>query len=355
MRSIRPPEGGRRLEELDVLGPVVGVERADPQQAGQQRRAEHRLGPGPLVVHPQRLVAGQEKEPRGFLADQRVGQRLEVAHPREGVVDGAPCLLGGLRRRHADPDRLGDRQVVLAEDPPHLLDEVDLALDVEPVDRHRAANDAAGALGLEAETPQRLDHLLVGDGDSEELAGALGPHGDRPRLGNRRPGRQDARAQLAAAQVEDQAGQALGGRIHLGGVDAALEPVARVAGDVQPPARVAHRDPVEGGGLDEDVGGRVGDRGLGAALDPGNGHGARLVGDHQVVAGELDLHGRLPDRQERLTGLGHADDDRGAAQPGQVEDVRGLAQLEENEVARIHDGVAGDLADRPQPVGQRRS
>ena len=66
-------------------------------------------------------------------------------------------------------------------------------------------------------------------------------------------------ARLAAANVEDQAGQDREAIVEEGRVDAALEPAARIAGQLQRLAGAG--DPLgrEIGDLEQDVGGRLGD------------------------------------------------------------------------------------------------
>ena len=70
------------------------------------------------------------------------------------------------------------------------------------------------------------------------------------------------------------------------------------------------------------------------------------------MLGELHVCRAFTDGQERLAVFCHANDDLRAAELGQVEHVRRLAQLKQHEVGDIDQVVAWDLADGQEPIGE---
>ena len=156
----------------------------------------------------------------------------------------------------------------------------------------------------------------------------------------------------AAGNLQDELGQALGGHLDLARMHAPLEPVAGVGVEAVSAAGVPHGDRVERRGLEQQIRCRVADRRQRPTLDAGDRHRTLGIGNDQVSLGEIHLAGSLADRKKRLAVEGQAHDDLGTGQLGQVEDVSWLAEFKEHEVARVDDVVAGDLVDRPKPVGQ---
>ena len=128
-----------------------------------------------------------------------------------------------------------------------------------------------------------------------------------------------------------------------GRVDAALEAVAGVGVDAQAPAGAGGADRVEVGGLDEDVGGRLGAAGAQAAHDAADRLGAVGVADQGLGAVEgvvLAVEGG-----EVLAGAGEADGDRAVHLVG-VEDVERAVAVDGHEVGDVDEG-----RDRPQADG----
>ena len=177
------------------------------------------------------------------------------------------------------------------------------------------------------------------------------------RLRDRQAVGRNAATQRAARDLEDEGDESIRRGGDFGSGDAALEAMARVAADRVATARGTHRDRIEGRCLDEDRGGLVGDRGLGAALDARERHRALRVGDDEVLGSKSDRRGAFAERQERFALLGETDLDAPAAELREIEDVGRLAELEEDEVGRVDEVVAGDLPDRfeppPKPLGAR--
>ena len=171
------------------------------------------------------------------------------------------------------------RHFIDAGEPHHFLDQVGGAGNVRPPRRRRdletfalaverMPSAASMALDLPCSSVEPAQALNQAEIEIERLVGLGRLAGDRDL------------ARLAAAKFEHQLCGQLEPRHDEIGIDAALESVARVGVDAElaPGARRALR--IEIGGLDEDVGGRLGDAGLLAAHDAAKPEHARVVGDH---------------------------------------------------------------------------
>ncbi|GAA3071608.1 hypothetical protein GCM10020000_65310 [Streptomyces olivoverticillatus] len=142
----------------------------------------------------------------------------------------------------------------------------------------------------------------------------------------------------AAREQHQQVDSALGGRGGRLRVDAALEALGRLGGELVAAGGTGDDDGVEVRGLDDDLGGArggpvVGDLGLGSAHDAREPDGAAVVGDDQVL-GVQDALGAV-EGGELLAGLGAADAD-GALDARAVVGVQRLAQLEHHVVGDVH-------------------
>ncbi len=146
----------------------------------------------------------------------------------------------------------------------------------------------------------------------------------------------DERAfEAASAGFEDVAADEAVGDGGGGEVGSALEAVAGIGVEEVAAGAGADGGGGEPGGLDEDVAGVGGDHGVVAAHDAGEGEGAGVVGDDEVVGGEGA--GGAVEEAELLAGEGAADDDA-AVDLVEVEGVGGVAHAEEDEVGDV-DGV----------------
>ena len=127
------------------------------------------------------------------------------------------------------------------------------------------------------------------------------------------------------------------------GVDAPLEARARLAPQLEPLRAAGDAHGLEVRGLEQDLGGGVGDLGGGAAHDPGERLRRALgVGDEQVGGGELALD--AVERGDDLAVGREAHDDPAATEPGEIERVQRLVALEQHVV-----GDVDDVADRAHP------
>ncbi len=97
------------------------------------------------------------------------------------------------------------------------------------------------------------------------------------------------------------------------------------------PGRTGHRDRVEVGCLDEDLGGVGGDLGGGATHDPGECHGPGVVGDDEVFRVELTLDAVEGDQPLPVTGAAHHD------RTGQFRPVEGVQRLTQSQHDQICD------------------
>ena len=101
---------------------------------------------------------------------------------------------------------------------------------------------------------------------------------------------------------------------------------------------------VEVGHLQNDTAGLRQDRVLGAAHDACQTHGARVVGDHQIVGAQGQL---LAVQQQKLFALGGAADDDVACDVVGVEGVGGLTGSQHDVVGHVHQRVDGTHAHLP--------
>ena len=153
--------------------------------------------------------------------------------------------------------------------------------------------------------------------------------------------RHDDLGRLAAAQFEDQPGRDFEARPDKGRVDAALEAVARVAGDLEPAPGRGGADRIEEGRLDKDLGRRLGAPGRLAAdhaaeaLHPGR------VGDRGDFRVELVF--AAVQREQLFAGPGEAHGQVAGELAG-VEHMQRPVEVEGHEIGDVDEG-----RDRPQP------
>ncbi len=154
-------------------------------------------------------------------------------------------------------------------------------------------------------------------------------------------------AGLAAADLQDQAGRDLGAGDHEGGIDAALEAVARVAVDRQLAAGLRRADGIEQGHFKEHVGRRLGDAGALAAHDGAQADHAAIVGDHGHAGFERVF--LAVQRHQRLAGLCRTDG-QAALQLAGIEHVQRTRDIEGQQIGDIDQRRDRPQADRQQPV-----
>ena len=178
--------------------------------------------------------------------------------------------------------------------------------------------------------------------DARHAVRVVGGHGDGARRG-RRDDLGDAGLGRAAREQHEQVDGALGGGRRGLRVDAALEALGRLGGQLVAARGAGDGHRVEVRGLDDDVGGArdhaglgvrdgVGDLGVGAAHHTGEADGAPAVGDDQVRGVQLALG--AVEGGEQLALLGPADPD-GSLDPGAVVGVQRLAELDHHVVGDV--------------------
>ena len=158
----------------------------------------------------------------------------------------------------------------------------------------------------------------------------------------------DAVHHLSGAQQLHQLAGPLDGGQGIQGIQTLLELGGGLGPHPQGQSALADAGAVEAGGLEHHVGGVRHDLGVQSAHDARQAHGPVLVGDDQVVGGEL-AHVAVQGGQF-LALLGPADDDVAALHIAVVKGVHGLAVLQHHIVGDVHDVVDGTDAHAPQPL-----
>src|SRR5439155_1139180 len=126
------------------------------------------------------------------------------------------------------------------------------------------------------------------------------------------------------------------------GVHPALEPLRGLGGEPERARPPPHPPRIEPRALEQEPGARLRDLGVGAAHHAGHRHGPVAVGDDQDLSGELAALAVQGGELLARPGAAHAD--CRAAQAIQVESVKRLAELEEDEVRDVDDVVDGALS-----------
>ena len=295
----RPPRGGtcgraRRSGRATSLRLTLVLQRLD--EAGQQRRAHDVELRGDRVQHADRLRGGIERR-----FDRRGSTKLNVTISCQSRSTSA--RLSALRRtpRLRDPAACAGRaragaagMRVVAVHARDFLDEVLLDGEVEAERRRRHDEVGAFAREGEAEAREHVGDRVGGQRDAEEArrrARCARAPGSRRGRSSRRD-RVGERARAAAADFEDQLRRALDRARAAAEVDAALEAVARVAGEAQAPHLALDHRGIPERAFEVDARRVVGDAGVLAAHDAGQAQRLLLVGDEQQVR----ARGRAPGR-----------------------------------------------------------
>ena len=284
--------------------------------------------------------------------DEGVSDDLVIAQGAAGLAQSALHLLN---RGVAAPGGLtpheGGGDVVIAVEPGDLLGQVGDALHVAAPGGDDDVGGAVGEaliLGDDANTLQ-IPILVRGrDISAQQGIDPLRVHPDGAGLRDVVQNVDDAVHDLARAQPLHQ----LTGTVHGGQGVQGIQPLFKLGGSLgthtQGKSALADAGAVEVGRLKDHVHGVVGDLAVLAAHDARQAHGPGIVGDDQVVGGELpDL---AVQGGELLALFGQADDDLTALHIAVVEGVHGLAILQHNVVGNVHDVVDGAHAHAAQPL-----
>ncbi len=323
-----------RLEQANPLLLVAQVPLQRNQQARQQRGAHDvhvrgdRVGQFQHVpVHVQCLqqAAVHEAVVDGFLVPRRAQDLARRGQGDPPFADGAQAEFAGGH---------GGRQPVVSVDARHLLDQVLLDVDVETAGRGQRLEHAILLPDAHAQAQQDAFDLVRIQAAAQHAvqAGEPQPHRLAPRQVSGRLGQHQGPG-LAAADFQQQRGDALDGLLLAGGVHAALEAVRGIRVQPQRAGPAGNHGRREPGALQQDVAGRVRDARIQPAHDAGQRDRAGIVADGQDFRVQLDLF--LVQQHEPLAGPAEAHGDA-ALQPVQVEGVHGLAQFHEHVVGAVH-------------------
>ena len=321
-------EDPRQLEERDPLDTGVAIPAC-------------RLDEPVLEVVAERGELGAEgllqRDPAVAGRHQRPGVRLVEAGPDEHVLDlpPQPLVPGQLRRlRRARGQRRGH---VLDPEAHDLLDEVDGARDVARAPGGHGHLELVG--DVEPDRAQALRLLFDRDVQAAQPVGELGHERDARPLGQPFV-HVDVTGPACAGKLDEELRRVDGSLLRRIRVDAFLPARRRLRAQPQPARRAQHGERVEVGRLEEQVGRLRAHLALLTAHDPGDRHGVRRVGDHEVRGRQLAL---LPvERAHLLALLRAADDDPSFCEARDVERVQRRAQREHHVVRHVD-----DVGDRP--------
>ena len=345
-------EDPSHLEKRDIATPLALVRVQRLQQPRQdQRGAEHRLRIRQRILEGHHHVLHRAAGPRRC-PHERVGHRFREAGRHQG---GPHRPLLGLPEAEAAP-RVGGRDrrrdLVQAEVPAHLFDEVGLAAHVtapaRDLDRHP---------GLHPEAQPGQDRLCfrLGHVDPQHRPDARGAQGNRALrtrdghpVDHPRPGR-------ARADLRQQVGDPVEGRHRGLGVGAALEAMRGLGVHSQGPGGAPDRQGLPVGGLEGHHLRLFRDLARRAAHDAGEGQGLLGPGHHAVTGGERPQH--AVQGLQLLPLARPADAQPALGYPREVEGVGRVAHLHHHVVREVHHVVDGPHADGfqavPDPGGRR--
>ena len=156
-------------------------------------------------------------------------------------------------------------------------------------------------------------------------------------------------ARLTPTQVEHVHRGKIEPRHHEIRIDAALEPEARVRLDVEPASGAGGALRIEIGGLDEDIGGGLGDPGIVAAHHPAKPEHFRVVGDDAHVL--VDRVGLAVEREEALAFPPEPRRDDAFNLVGVI-DMQRAGAVERDVVGDVDQRIDGAQADRLEPMLQ---
>jgi hypothetical protein len=191
-------------------------------------------------------------------------------------------------------------------------------------------------------SPEKLALFVCLHFAAQELRYPPGPERQPVRLGLRGCGVDAPLCQHAPGPGNRQLGHAVGPDARQTELLALLEAQAGLGTQGVSMTGAADAHGVEDGGLNGDIGRRIGDLTLAAAHDPGDAYRALMVGDDQRVRRELPIH--VVEGLQSFARTGQPNDDRPAAHRRPVEGVGGLAHLQHHVVGRVD-----HVADRPHP------
>ena len=279
----------------------------------------------------------------GFLVTQ-AGQL--AAHAKRAA------LVLGTQFGRDGRQRLGGRQVVVADHAGHFFDQIFFQIDVKAERRSRDRNHAFRShRRRQTQAVQCVQTLLLSHRHADDLDRT--GHAQLHDLGDRHIGLvvvHDAHLRLGrAADFQHQGRDALdmlGGEL---GVHTALEAVTGVGREIEVARAACDRLGEPERGFDVDVLRVVGHgRGV-AAHDAGQRFDFLVIGNHADLDEVIDLDGVTVEQLERLALFAPAHI-QAAADLVQIEDMAGTAQLEHHVIGDVHQGRHAALAAAGQTV-----
>src|SRR6185503_19327929 len=330
-------EAAARFEHAHALQFAIDVRAQDVEQASQQRGAHDVEVARDRVEHPDRRRIGVQQA-LAIGADEAERDDLVVVTIDQAVPQSR-CRANALRRRQHRlrmPDR-SRRDIVVAVQARHLLDEVFFDRQIEAIRRRR--DDEVGAFALRGEAQAREDrsYRLGCDRDAEDACDARAAHSHRiaPR---QRAANVGQWAGAAPADGDDQLRRTFDRRRAYGEINAALKAKPGIGGETEP-ARLAldHRRIPECA-LEKDRLRAAADAAMLPAHDAGEAERLGLVSDQQQVGVEIE---RLPvEQRQLLAGPGKANDDI-AIEHRVVVGMERLSELEHHVVGYVDNGRDG--------------
>ena len=225
-------------------------------------------------------------------------------------------------------------------------------MDIGPPRRRGHRHRALGALAVDRAAQRFEDrpYLDILELDAGELLDPAEIERDGARIG-RRFARHPRLRRRAAAEFEDHIGREIEARHDGGGIDAALEAVARVGLEASLAAGCRRPQRIEVSAFDEDGRGCFRRARCFAAHDAAEAKHGRVVGDH--AHGVVDRVLLSVETVERFAGLTQPRAD-GAPELLRVVDMKWAATIDRDVVRHVDEGVDGAQADGGQPVLQPR-
>ena len=236
------------------------------------------------------------------------------------------------------------RQPVVTVNARYLFDEVNLALDIEPMRGQCDLPTLRPRLGGEFQRRENTNHFLVGYVDSQDPLQRRPPQQNRGPFDLARIRIHHAPQHAAATHHAEQRRQPFGGPCGRAHVCSAREAVRGVGVHCEVARGAANRGGVEPSGLEQHVTRPARDLGLLAAHHAGQSHRTLPIGNHQVIRGELSVD--AVEGAQALARLRPPYDDLRISKQVEIESVRRVPHFEQHVVRQISDVV--DAADAAQ-------
>ena len=344
------------LVELGGLVAVVVVPGQDLQHGGKHRGAHDRGVLAQGVEDLKALPGGVIRRPEDLVVigggDKGIGDDLIIpagaAHAAQGLLQ---LLSGGIAAQGGLAQHQGGGDVVVAVEPGHFFRQVGNA---HHVGTPGGDDHLGGAIGevlfrcadvYPLQIPVHIHRVDIG---SQQGIDPVRIHGDGAGLGHIVEDINDPVQNLTGPQQLHQLTGPVDGGEGVHGIQAFFKLGAGLSAHAQGQSALADAGAVKAGGLKDHVGGVIHDLAVLAAHDTRQAHGPGLVGDDQVVGGEL-AHLAVQGG-ELLALLSPAHDDLAALHIAVVKGVHGLAVLQHDVVGDVHDVVDGAYAHGAQPL-----